>query len=356
MTAYVGNESEVDVYFDDVTVEHRQGLQVQETQYDPMGLELAGLTRDTPGLKPLNQYRWNGKEFQADLGLNWTQLDWRMFDAQIDHMPVVDPEIENGQQSMSPYAFGYDNAVRYNDPDGRYPNGGGGGGLPNDFVARGFFGLGMSIFNLAAQAVATVANTPYKYQSSFVENEDTGQAIGTQIQKVPREGFVSEAKSAGLDGLVVGLTLVGGGGPGKLFEQSAGRVGVAAAGQEARAMKILTKQVATTAADMKAAGQAPASVIGARLPNGDKVVSASGVVPAKVVPKLAKAAEAAGGVGAKNAGNTVGCCGEFQAANKLLKRNPGYSVKDIQFTPAVRPRTGQVVPTCENCGKMFNIK
>jgi hypothetical protein len=123
VTAYVGNESEVDVYFDDVTVEHRQSLQVQETQYDPMGLELAGLTRNTPGLKPLNQYRWNGKEFQADLGLNWTQLDWRMVDQQLDWLPGVDPEIENGQQSMSPYAFGYDNAVRYNDPDGRCPGG-----------------------------------------------------------------------------------------------------------------------------------------------------------------------------------------------------------------------------------------
>ena len=124
VTAYVGNESEVDVYFDDVTVEHRQGLQVQETQYDPMGLELAGLTRPTPGLKPLNQYRWNGKEFQADLGLNWTQLDWRMVDPQIGGgFHVVDPEVENGQEHMSPYVFGFDNAVRYNDPDGRCPGG-----------------------------------------------------------------------------------------------------------------------------------------------------------------------------------------------------------------------------------------
>ncbi|MBD2769588.1 hypothetical protein IC235_16995 [Hymenobacter sp. BT664] len=124
VSAYVGNESNVDVFFDDVTVEHRQGLQVQETQYDPTGLELAGLTRETPGLKPLNQYRWNGKEFQADLGLNWTQLDWRMFDAQIDRLPGVDPEVENGQEALSPYAFSYDNAVRFNDPDGRNPGGG----------------------------------------------------------------------------------------------------------------------------------------------------------------------------------------------------------------------------------------
>ena len=123
VTAYVGNESNADVYFDDVTIEHRQGLQVQENQYDPTGLELAGLSRDTPGLKPLNQYRWNGKEFQADLGLNWNHQDWRFFDTQLARWHVVDPEIENGQESWTPYSFGFDNAVRYADADGRYPGG-----------------------------------------------------------------------------------------------------------------------------------------------------------------------------------------------------------------------------------------
>ena len=40
VTAYVGNESDADVFFDDVTVEHRQGLQVQENQLRALGLEL----------------------------------------------------------------------------------------------------------------------------------------------------------------------------------------------------------------------------------------------------------------------------------------------------------------------------
>ena len=35
--AYVGNESNADVYFDDVQVTHLPGLQVQETEYDPPG-------------------------------------------------------------------------------------------------------------------------------------------------------------------------------------------------------------------------------------------------------------------------------------------------------------------------------
>ncbi|MFC7670494.1 RHS repeat-associated core domain-containing protein [Hymenobacter humi] len=122
VTAYVANESAVDVFFDDVSVELRQGLQIQETQYDPTGLELAGLPGSTPGLKPLNQYKFNGKEFQTDLGLSWNHQDWRFFDAQLGRWHSVDRKAEEGgQESWSTYQFGFNNALRYSDPDGECP-------------------------------------------------------------------------------------------------------------------------------------------------------------------------------------------------------------------------------------------
>ncbi len=121
VTAYVGNESDVDVLFDDVSVEHRPGLQVQETEYDPTGLELAGLAPPSPGIRGLNNYRFNGKEFQADLGLSWNHQDWRFFDPQILRWHSGDPEVENGQESWTPYSFSYDNAVRYADANGQLP-------------------------------------------------------------------------------------------------------------------------------------------------------------------------------------------------------------------------------------------
>jgi RHS repeat-associated protein len=121
VTAYVGNESDVDVFFDDVTVEHRLGLQVQETQYDPAGLELAGLAAPSPGIRGLNNYRFNGKEFQTDLGMAWNHQDWRFFDPQLLRWHAGDPELENGQESWTPYSFGYDNAMRYADINGRVP-------------------------------------------------------------------------------------------------------------------------------------------------------------------------------------------------------------------------------------------
>jgi RHS repeat-associated protein len=124
VSVYVGNESAVDVLFDDVQVEYRQGLLVQETHYDPAGLELAGLAPPSPGIRGLNNYRFNGKEFQADLGLSWNHQDWRFFDPQLLRWHTGDPELENGQESWTPYSFGYDNAVRYADSNGRAPGDG----------------------------------------------------------------------------------------------------------------------------------------------------------------------------------------------------------------------------------------
>lgn len=121
VTVYVGNESPVDVYFDELRIEHRQGLQVQENQYDPYGLDLAGVSGAAPGLRLKNYYQFNGKENQLDLGLNWNHHDWRFFDYQLGRWHAVDPMIEDGQEHWTPYQFGFDNAVRFNDPDGQNP-------------------------------------------------------------------------------------------------------------------------------------------------------------------------------------------------------------------------------------------
>jgi hypothetical protein len=43
-------ESAADVFFDDITVEHRQGLLVQEKHQDPCELTLAGFSHSSPGL------------------------------------------------------------------------------------------------------------------------------------------------------------------------------------------------------------------------------------------------------------------------------------------------------------------
>jgi RHS repeat-associated protein len=128
MEAYVGNESEVDVYFDDVTLDYRPGLQVQEIEYDLAGLELAGLATPSPGIKGLNNYRFNSKESQSDLGLGWLDYGARFYDPA--RGPVwfsVDP-LADKMRRWSPYVFSFDNSIRFIDADGM---------APEDIIVRG---------------------------------------------------------------------------------------------------------------------------------------------------------------------------------------------------------------------------
>ena len=47
----------------------------------------------------------------------------------------------------------------------------------------------------------------------------------------------------------------------------------------------------------------------------------------------------------------IGYCGEFNVANQLMLN--GAKKSEIEFTPAIRPRNGEVIPPCTNCLEMF---
>ncbi|WBO84486.1 DUF6443 domain-containing protein [Hymenobacter yonginensis] len=115
VTAYVGNESDVDVFFDEVQLDYGPALLVQENQYDPFGLNLAGIEKQG---QPNHQFQYNGKEKQEELGLNWTDYGARMYDAQLGRWHAVDPMAEK-YPDISPYAYVANNPVNFVDPDGK---------------------------------------------------------------------------------------------------------------------------------------------------------------------------------------------------------------------------------------------
>jgi RHS repeat-associated protein len=115
VTAYVGNESDADVYFDEVTVEHRQGLQVQETQYDPWGVTLTGINH--LGNLPENKYQFNGKEQERELGLNWQDFNWRHYDPATARFFGVDRLAEKFVY-MTDYQFASNNPTSKIELDG----------------------------------------------------------------------------------------------------------------------------------------------------------------------------------------------------------------------------------------------
>lgn len=51
--------------------------------------------------------------------------------------------------------------------------------------------------------------------------------------------------------------------------------------------------------------------------------------------------------------NIIGKCAEVHAANRLLKRNECKRLREIHFSVAMRPRTLEKLPPCENCKLIF---
>lgn len=116
---YVSNESSQDVYFDDLTIKHNTGPLVQEQSYYPFGLQMAGISSKA-ALKMLSAYKYNGGvELEDEGGIDYYNTFYRKYDAQIGRFTGIDIKSEKSFQ-LSPYRFGCNNPILYNDPLGDF--------------------------------------------------------------------------------------------------------------------------------------------------------------------------------------------------------------------------------------------
>ncbi len=116
MYIYLSNDetTPVEVYFDDFKVTHTKSPVIQSEDYYPFGLTFNSYNREN---SVADQYLYNGKEKQDELGLDWLDYGARMYMSDIGRWGVVDPLAELSRR-WSPYTYGYDNPIRFIDPDG----------------------------------------------------------------------------------------------------------------------------------------------------------------------------------------------------------------------------------------------
>src|SRR5690606_8684970 len=92
-------------------------LILDETHYYPFGLKQKGY-EPPPAYATSYKYKYNGKEFQDELGLNFYDYGARNYDPAIGGWMNIDPLAES-YYSHTPYSYCMNNPVYFIDIDGR---------------------------------------------------------------------------------------------------------------------------------------------------------------------------------------------------------------------------------------------
>ncbi|HLK28701.1 MAG TPA: DUF6443 domain-containing protein [Puia sp.] len=125
---WVSNETQGwDVFFDNLSVSHKQGPLLEENAYYPFGLAMQGISDKAIKTNySENKYRYNGgnelqsKEFSDGTGLELYDAVHRMYDPQTGRFGQIDA-LAGRFSSFSTYSYAFNNPISFGDPSGLSP-------------------------------------------------------------------------------------------------------------------------------------------------------------------------------------------------------------------------------------------
>jgi RHS repeat-associated protein len=113
---YVSNESNQNVFFDNLVINQTRGPVLEVNDFYPFGLQIPGSS--SAALKAnynQNRYKFDGIEYDTAFGLDYNEAFYRDLDPEIGRFTQLDP---SPNQSESPYSSMGNNPILNNDPLG----------------------------------------------------------------------------------------------------------------------------------------------------------------------------------------------------------------------------------------------
>jgi RHS repeat-associated protein len=163
---WVSNETTGwDVYFDNLSIQYKQGPLLEENQYYPFGLTMAGISDKAIKTNYAeNKYRYNSgaelqnKEFSDGTGLEYYDAGFRRLDPQLGRFSQLDP-LAPLSEYASPYQFVDNNPLSLTDPAGLRPVD---SKTWQEYVFPGYY----SVYNPFAETIAMADQTMIDEQNA----------------------------------------------------------------------------------------------------------------------------------------------------------------------------------------------